>query len=393
MGLKQTFKSLDTIFFWGLFAILVLSALMHALVFIINWEDWFFGIKLAGLSAGMYLLAKSVSAIVLAFSLVQFPKYKKLITFMAVAYYGFILYSSAVTIQKNTNGQQSFSNVLAILFLIPVLYFIITILASRLDTGKEDEDHENQISGASTPEREIKPRTVKIIIVIAGFIALIFAWAILIPVGFSLIAPHVPVLKDLSLPKAQDTLLTRVSQNGTTEWQTILPGYSLDPVMVKTLPECGYIVYRTYWMPGENWVARRAINVGCRGTVVWDFHQPIERGTENPGTITSINPAGGKFLIRLDNGKTLLLDAQGRIQSQGVIADGNNLPELSPGLPVGFYTSTLPASSVTVRTLSEGELRDFFTIENTVNDKEITSIYSVNPTPDGGYLVSGTVNP
>ncbi|MDP3564254.1 MAG: hypothetical protein Q8R70_07155, partial [Methanoregula sp.] len=373
--------------------ILVLSALMHAFVFIINWEDWFFGIKLAGLSAGMYLLAKSVTAIVLAIALVQFTKYKKVITLIAVAYFGFILIDSAVTIQKNTYGQQSFSNVLAILFLIPVLYFIITFLASRLDTGKEDGDAETRVSGTSAPEYEVKPRTVKIIIGIAGVIALIFIWAIVIPVGFSLIAPHVPVLKDLNVPKAQDTLLTRVSQNGTSEWQTILPGYSLGPVMVKKLPECGYIVYGTYWMPGENWVAMRAISVDCRGTVVWDFHQPIERGTENPGTITSINPAGGKFLIRLDNGKILLLDAQGRIQEEGVIAEGNNLLEVDPDLPVGFYTSTPPASSVTVRTLSEGELRDFFTVENTVNDKAITSIYSVNPTPDGGYLVSGTVNP
>ncbi len=393
MNYSKAIKSLDTILFWCLLAILVLSALMYSFVFIINWEDWFFGTKLAGLSAGMYLLAKTVTAIVLTVLLVQFPNYKKVITLMAVAYFGFILSDSATTIQKNTGGRVSFSIVLAIFFLIPVLYFIANTIATRWDTGKEKGDKETPASGASAPEHEIKPCTITIIIGIAGVIALMFIWAILIPVGFSLIASHIPFFKDLGLPKAQDTLLIRVSQNGTPEWQTVLPGYSLEPVRVKPLPECGYIVYGTYWMPGEHWIAMRAINVDCRGTVVWDIHLPIEREAENPGRITSIDPVEGKFLLTISNGKTLLLDAQGKILSRGVVAEGEGTAVESPGLPVGFYTSTLPASSVTVRTLSEGKLRAFFTVENTVTDKEIASIYSVNPTPDGGYLVSGTVNP
>ncbi|MDO9550660.1 MAG: hypothetical protein Q7J03_06755 [Methanoregula sp.] len=392
MNSKQLIKYLETFLGYSLIAILILSALIYAFVFIINWEDWFFGTKLAGLSAGLYLLAKSVTAIVLTVLLVQFPKYKKVITLMAVAYCGFILIDSATTIQKNTGGQQSFSIVLAIFFLIPVLYFMITILASRLNTGKEDGDVETRVSGASAPEYEVKPRTIHIIIGIVGVIALIFIWAILIPIGFSLIAPQVP-FEHLNLPEAQDTLLSKVSENGILEWQTILPGYSLDLPRVKTLPECGYIVYGTYWMTGEHWISLRAINVDCRGTVVWDFHQTIERESKNPVTIISIDPAEGKFLVTMSNGKTLLLDAQGKILREGAIAEGNRLPEESTGLPVGFFTSTLPASSVTIRTLSGGELNAFFTVENTVNDKEITSIYAVNPTPDGGYLVSGTVNP
>jgi len=392
MEYKKIIKSLNAILFWGLLAILVLSALMYAFVFIINWEDWFFGIKLAGLSAGMFLLAKAVTAIVLTILLVQFPSYKKVIVLMAVAYFGFILFSSAVTIQKNTGGQKSFSTELAIFFLIPILYFLVTILASHLDKAQETGDTDTPASCVRIPEPGIKPCTLNIIIGIAGVIALIFIWAILIPVGFSLIAPHAP-FENLSLPKAQDTLLTKVNQNGSLEWQTIIPGYSLDMIRVKILPECGYIVYGMYWMPGEHWIAMRAINLDCRGAVVWDFHQTLDRYSKNPGIITSIDPAEGKFLVVVSNGSTVLLDAQGKILGEGVIAEENLLSEEMTGLPIGFYHSTLPASSVTVRTLSEGELRAFLTIENTVNDKEITSIYAVNPTPDGGYLVSGTVNP
>ena len=120
-------KSLDTILFWCLLAILILSALMYAFVFIINWEDWSFGTKLSGLSAGMYLLAKTVTAIVLAVSLVQFPKFKKVIILMTVAYFGFILFDSAATIQKNTRGRESFSILPAFFFLIPVVPFIVTL--------------------------------------------------------------------------------------------------------------------------------------------------------------------------------------------------------------------------------------------------------------------------
>lgn len=389
---KKIFESIDTILYHAILAILVLSALMYAFVFIINWEDWFFGTKIAGLSAGIYLLAKSVTAIVLTVLLVQFPNHKKVITLAAVAYCGFILYSSAVTIQKNTGGRQSFSIVLAIFFLVPVLYFILTVLASRWDWGQENGSTGTPVSGTGAPEREIKPRSVHIIIGIAGVIALIFIWAVLIPIGFSLILPHTP-FEHLNVPKAQDTLITKVSPNGTTEWQTAVPGYSLGPIMTKSLPDCSYIIYGSYWMPGEAWVATRAMQVDCRGTIAWDMHRTLERGDQNPGTITSVDPAGGKFLVTLSNGGTLLLDAQGRVESEGGIAGGENPRAESSDLPVGFYPSALPASSVTVRTLSKGELGTIFTLENSVNKKEITGIYSVNPTPDGGYLISGTVNP
>ena len=124
-----------------LLTILILSALAFIFVFIINWEDWFFSTKLDGLPAGMFLLAKTLTAIALAALLVQFPKYKKVTILMAVAYFGFLLFNSATTIQKNTAGRESFSILLAIFFLIPILYFMVNILATRLD-GDETADRE-----------------------------------------------------------------------------------------------------------------------------------------------------------------------------------------------------------------------------------------------------------
>lgn len=191
---------------------------------------------------------------------------------------------------------------LAIFFLVPVLYFTLTILSSRRGREQETMDKETPDSGAGAPEREIKPCSVHIIIGIAGVIALIFIWAVLIPVGFSLILPHTP-FEHLNVPKALDTLITRVSPNGTTEWQTASPGYSLEPVRVKSLPDCRYIFYGSYWMPGEPWVATRSMQVDCRGTLVWDMYRTLDRGDQNPGMITSVDPAGGNFLVTLSNGR------------------------------------------------------------------------------------------
>ena len=127
-----------------LLTILVLSALASIFVFIINWEDWFFGTKLDGLPGGIFLLAKTITAITLAALLVQFTKYKKVTILMAVAYFGFLLFNSAAMIQKNTAGRESFSILLAIFFLIPILYFIVNILATRLD---RDDTADREIVG------------------------------------------------------------------------------------------------------------------------------------------------------------------------------------------------------------------------------------------------------
>ncbi|MHB8163162.1 MAG: hypothetical protein ACYDDV_02315 [Methanoregula sp.] len=107
-------------------------------------EDWFFGTKLDGLPAGIFLLAKTITAIALAALIVQCTKYKKVIILIAVAYFGFLLFNSAATIQKNTAGRESFSILLAIFFLIPILYFMVNILATRLD---RDDTADREIVG------------------------------------------------------------------------------------------------------------------------------------------------------------------------------------------------------------------------------------------------------
>lgn len=124
-------KSFEKYLGHSLIAILILVATTFSFVFIINWEDWLFGIKLDGLPAGISLFAKAGTAFILAALFIQLPKYKEWLSLLSIAYFGFLLVDSATTIRKNTAGKESFSILLLLFFLVPVLYLIVHILASR----------------------------------------------------------------------------------------------------------------------------------------------------------------------------------------------------------------------------------------------------------------------
>jgi hypothetical protein len=114
-----------------LIAILFISALTFLFVFVINQEDWLFGIKIAGTPAGIFLLLKALVAGILFFLILRFPEQVQRITYIIITYFGFLLADSAVTIQKTTNGTTLFSPVLAGIFLIPVIFLIVHSVLRR----------------------------------------------------------------------------------------------------------------------------------------------------------------------------------------------------------------------------------------------------------------------
>jgi hypothetical protein len=272
---------------------------------------------------------------------------------------------------------------------------IVHILASRTDKGRQNTGAIVPATDVSIPEREVKkPSADPVVLFVGVIVALIFTWVIPIPFVFSFPAPNLPLLADLDVPPARDTLLTRISQNGTVEWQSVLPGYSLDLVVVKTLPGCGYIVYGTYWIPGERSAAMRAVNVDCNGTLVWDLHRSLDRKAPKPGIIQSVEIFEGKYILISADGKIIRIDTQGKILSEDITAKGWIPTEIRSGYPVGYSVSPTPlAQSISVGVRSEGGRGILFTIEDIVHHKEITSVYSVNPMADGGYLVSSSTNP
>jgi hypothetical protein len=125
VDIKRVLQFSEKVLWISLIGILVLAALAFFFVFVINWEDWLFGTKLDGLPAGISLFAKSGAAMLLALLLLLFPKFRGGFAFFSVAYFGFLLADSATTIQKNTGGTVMFSPLLAVFFLVPVMYLIV----------------------------------------------------------------------------------------------------------------------------------------------------------------------------------------------------------------------------------------------------------------------------
>jgi hypothetical protein len=132
MNLKRIAGITEVSLRYCLAGILGLWGAVLFFIFVINWEDWFFGIKLDGFPAGFYLLIKASVAVILAFLIIGYPRKIQQLAILAILYFGFLLLDSAVTIQKNTHGQQMFSDLLGIFLIVPLALLITTILMEHL---------------------------------------------------------------------------------------------------------------------------------------------------------------------------------------------------------------------------------------------------------------------
>lgn len=99
-------------------------------VFVLSWEAWFFGIKLDGLPAGLFLFARAAAAALLAYAAVRYPGKIFPVALMAVLYGGFLFLDSAWTIQKNTHGQQWFSGLMTVFLIIPLALLVVHRIAA-----------------------------------------------------------------------------------------------------------------------------------------------------------------------------------------------------------------------------------------------------------------------
>jgi len=129
MDHNQVIRFSDSLLKYCLVGVLSLSTLMFLFVFIINWEDRFFGTKLDGLPAGLYLLAKWLIAGGLAVAFVKYPRYSLHLAAIAAMFYGWLVVDSSITIQRNGTGY--FSPVLTVCFIIAVAFLIVHAVVVR----------------------------------------------------------------------------------------------------------------------------------------------------------------------------------------------------------------------------------------------------------------------
>jgi hypothetical protein len=134
MNTKNIMESAEAFLFICLIFALVLSAFVFFFVFCINWEDWFFGIKLDGLPAGLWLFFKIAGAVVIAGLMAQYPRYRMQSVLAVSGYYGILCFDSFVTIQKNTQGRD-YPVMIAFLFFISVLLLIVQGTLSLTEPG------------------------------------------------------------------------------------------------------------------------------------------------------------------------------------------------------------------------------------------------------------------
>ena len=118
-------EATEVLLFIGLIGSLVLSASVFVFIFCVDWVDWFFGMKLAGLPAGIYLFAKIAGASVILYLMVHYPRYRRQSVLLVFSYYGILCSDALVTIRRNPQGDTDYPFMMTALFFLSVLLLVV----------------------------------------------------------------------------------------------------------------------------------------------------------------------------------------------------------------------------------------------------------------------------
>ncbi|WP_421909543.1 hypothetical protein [Methanolacinia petrolearia] len=154
MELTGVARGLDRVIYIILFLVLVFFSLMNLFVFIINWETWFFGIRLAGLNAGILLFIYFLVPAVLAHLLYMYPGKTAIISILSVFFFGFTFISSSITTLQLSNGVKSFNGFMAIFLVISLDVLAGHLIAGRFYDRKEYYKENANEGGVSKTDLE-----------------------------------------------------------------------------------------------------------------------------------------------------------------------------------------------------------------------------------------------
>ncbi len=196
MNVQQVAKYLDHIFHYILLGIFLLSSLMYLFIFALNWETWFFGMKIDGLYAGIILFIYFLGSASLAYLLVKYPKKIVFIALVSTFFFSFIFMDSTVTIRELSGGLRSYSEAVALRVILPVIVLIGHLIATRFyERGKESEECGQDISPALNIAETENPRD----FIIKNILTLTVAAVVLFIIFGTLV---IPVLILMYLPLA-----------------------------------------------------------------------------------------------------------------------------------------------------------------------------------------------
>jgi hypothetical protein len=139
MNTRDIMEVAEVLLFICLIGSLAVSAFIFFFIFCVDWVDWFFGMKLEGLPAGIYLFFKMAGAIVIIYLMAHHPRYRRQSVLLVFLYYGFLCLDSLITLQKNQQGSRDYPLMMLVLFFISVLLLVVHGTLALTETG----DHKN----------------------------------------------------------------------------------------------------------------------------------------------------------------------------------------------------------------------------------------------------------
>ena len=312
MNRKEIITIIDHVSHYSLLGIFLFSSVAFLFMFVINWEDWFFGMKMDGLPAGILLFTKFLITASLAYLLIRYPDKIAGITALSFLFYGFLFLDSAITVQKLTGGQEFISIISALLVMVPAGILIVRILARKTGktnddamAGKSVNDPAFMMAEREKPDRYATGNTLMLVFVV--IVAAFLIGSVVLSIFFSCL--HSPV--STAVPVG-NSLLSKVSANGTTEWQTLITGYSDFPLQVSSSPDGGFIIGGMLWLSGNTDASLRVMKFDRNGNPVWDIQRGVSAYPEtNLGALQAVLPAAGEYTVVMIDGFVIRLDAEG----------------------------------------------------------------------------------
>ncbi|WP_048150152.1 hypothetical protein [Methanolacinia paynteri] len=328
MDLKKTAKDLVQAFYYILLVVLVLSSFMYLFVFILNWEAWFFGMKLDGLDAGILLFVYFLVPGILAFLLFRYPRRVSVIALLSILYFSFRFIDSSATVRELSGGVNSFNIFNAVLMVILLFVLVVHFIAARFYEPEEDSDEGNKDGkkpglgpGPVAAEPEIsKPEDEKQddYLVAKLFILGLVAFAVVLLFGPLMVSMFFMFFSGLASSVSTpapvitgDSLISKVDANGTTEWQTVINGYSDYPQEVCSSNDGGYIMAGMFFL-GEKNRNLRVIKFDNNGSVIWDINRSVSAYPEvDLQDVKRALQTGDEYTIIMLNGIVIRLDEDG----------------------------------------------------------------------------------
>jgi len=200
MNVQQTAKNLDQFFYYTLLGTLLLSTVKYLFVFTLNWETWFFGMKMDGLYAGIILFIYFLGSASFVYLLIKYPQKIAVIALVSIFFFSFIFIDSAVTVQELSGGLRSYSGSMAMQVLVPAAILIGHLIVTKYyEKEKKSWESRKGINPALTTADTENSRNYIIkqilILAVASVVLFIIFGAFVIPI---LILMYLPLVIKLS---------------------------------------------------------------------------------------------------------------------------------------------------------------------------------------------------